>query len=237
MRDRGHGAEAALRGRNPGTAGAGDYSATPLKLWLNSFQIAQSRGAGTRAHQFKFSSMTVDDLVSSDGREWRRADSATSNPAAKAVVEAERQKPTLAKLRPLVGSPLGGQRTLNPEASGLRPGIVERGIAGRRAPRCVTAGETAQNPLAKARDEAEAVGIDRATYRKVRGAAKAERVSRELGLRKPSGGRRLLQRKARPCALGGDVTGGERPATNFRGGFRTLISLLALPIADARRAA
>lgn len=82
----------------------------------------------------------------------------------------------------------------------------------RQAP--VTAGETAQNPVAKARDEAEVVGVDRAVIRKGDGATKAERVSRETQLRFCGGERRSIQRIARPCALGGDVTGVERHAPN-----------------------
>lgn len=77
--------------------------------------------------------------------------------------------------------------------------------------------EASNDPQAKVRDEAKAVGRDpRHGSGQNHGTADAERASREPALRKAGGERRLLQRNARPCALGGDVTGGERPATKSR---------------------
>lgn len=83
-------------------------------------------------------------------------------------------------------------------------------------------------PGAKARDEAKAVVERKQACRTASadgshdpqlgaGAVAAERVSR--GGNRPgsvAGERRLIQRNARPGALGGDVTGGERPAPNLK---------------------
>lgn len=91
------------------------------------------------------------------------------------------------------------------------------------APALVPADATT-DPRAKARDEAKAVVEEKQACgsagaggshepRPGARAVAAERVSR--GGSRPgsaAGERRLIQPKARPCALAGDVTGGERPA-------------------------